>query len=314
MTKDNIMKLTDGLFRRVFEQVAGDYPEIASEHRIIDIGAARLATRPNDFDVVVTLNLYGDILSDIAAEVAGSIGLAASANVGLHGAMFEAVHGSAPDIAGRNLANPSGLLQAAVMMLVHLGLHEEAARIHNAWLCVLEEGLHTADVFSEASRRQVGTREFAHAVAQRLGRLPQRLRAVEYAAADAPAEAPAAPIAAEPPAAVAKQCVGIDVFVDWDAPGRDPEALATELRAAAGEAFRLGVVTNRGVRVWPQGNPHTFRTDHWRCRFLHEHSEATPEALLGLLRRLADAGLPWIKSEQLYTFDGAQGYSLAQGE
>ena len=314
MTKDNIMKLTDGLFRRVFEQVAAEYPEIASEHRIIDIGAARLATRPGDFDVVVTLNLYGDILSDIAAEVAGSIGLAASANIGLHGAMFEAVHGSAPDIAGRNLANPSGLLQAAVMMLVHLGLPEEAARIHNAWLCVLEEGLHTADVFSEASRRQVGTREFAHAVAQRLGRLPQRLRAVEYSVGEARADAPAAPIAAEPPAAVAKQCVGIDVFVDWDAPGRDPEALATELRAAAGEAFRLGVVTNRGVRVWPQGNPHTFRTDHWRCRFLHQQGQATPDALLGLLRRLADAGLPWIKSEQLYTFDGAQGYSLAQGE
>lgn len=313
MTKDNIMKLTDGLFRRVFEEVAADYPQLQSEHRIIDIGAARLATRPRDLDVVVTLNLYGDILSDIAAELAGSIGMAASANIGLHGAMFEAVHGSAPDIAGRDLANPSGLLQAAVMLLVHLGLPEEAARIHNAWLCTLEDGVHTADIAGPGTRRQVGTRAFAQAVAQRLGRRPQQLPAVAYARADAPAPTAAAAATAPVPAA-RKTCHGIDVFLHWDAPGRDPEALAARLQPLAGEAFRLAVITNRGVKVWPQGRPETFRTDHWRCRFLHRDGDASPQALAALLARIADAGLGWIKNEQLYAFDGQPGYSAAQGE
>ena len=155
MTKENIMKITDGLFRRVFEEVAAEYPNIATDHQIIDIGAARLATTPEEFDVIVTPNLYGDILSDIAAQIAGSIGLSGSANIGTDVAMFEAVHGSAPDIAGRDVANPSGLLMAAVQMLVHIGESEVAERIKNAWLVTLESGIHTPDVHRAGDRKSV---------------------------------------------------------------------------------------------------------------------------------------------------------------
>ncbi|MCB1055638.1 MAG: NADP-dependent isocitrate dehydrogenase [Acidobacteria bacterium] len=132
MTKDNIMKHTDGLFHRVFDEVALEYPDIESEHQIIDIGAARVAAQPEKLDVVVTLNLYGDILSDIAAQVAGSVGLAGSANIGEHVAMFEAVHGSAPDIAGRDVANPSGLILSVALLLDHLGLRDEAVAVQQA--------------------------------------------------------------------------------------------------------------------------------------------------------------------------------------
>ncbi|HEY4555936.1 MAG TPA: NADP-dependent isocitrate dehydrogenase, partial [Lysobacter sp.] len=193
MTKDNIMKLTDGLFHRVFDETAAQYPGIAAEHMIIDIGTAKMAVDPRRFDVVVTPNLYGDILSDVAAEVAGSIGMAPSSNIGRDCAMFEAVHGSAPDIAGRDLANPSGLLLSAVMMLMHLGRGAAATAVHNAWLRTLEDGVHTPDVHVEGrSRERVGTRAFARAVIERLDQAPRELAAVAYPeiAAERPMFAP----------------------------------------------------------------------------------------------------------------------------
>src|SRR6266851_5406555 len=144
-TKDNIMKLTDGLFHKVFNEIAAEYPEFENEHWIVDIGAAKLADTPNAFDVIVMPNLYGDILSDVAAQIAGSVGLAGSANIGENISMFEAIHGSAPRRAGQNLANPSGLLLGAVMMLVHIGQPDIAAKVHNAWLRTLEDGVHTYD-------------------------------------------------------------------------------------------------------------------------------------------------------------------------
>jgi isocitrate dehydrogenase len=134
MSKDNIMKMADGLFHRLFDEIGKEYPKLEKEHYIIDIGAARIASRPGIFDVIVTENLYGDIISDIAAEVSGSVGLAGSSNIGEDFAMFEAIHGSAPDIAGKNFANPSGILQSAEMMLVHIGQPEVASAVHNAWL------------------------------------------------------------------------------------------------------------------------------------------------------------------------------------
>ena len=149
MVKDNIMKLTDGLFHNVFKEIALEYPEIESNSQIIDIGSARLAANPNNYDVIVTSNLYGDIISDIAAEIAGSVGMAGSANVGTNVAMFEAIHGSAPDIAGQKIANPSGLLNAAIMLLSYVGKTQIADTIKNAWLATLEQGYHTADVFQE---------------------------------------------------------------------------------------------------------------------------------------------------------------------
>src|SRR5687767_4675046 len=183
-TKDNIMKMTDGLFHKVFDEIAVEYPEIENEHWIVDIGAAKLADTPEAFDVIVMPNLYGDVLSDVAAQIAGSVGLAGSANIGEHVSMFEAIHGSAPRRAGQNLANPSGLLLGSVLMLVHLGLTEEAERVHNAWLRTIEDGIHTYDIFEEGkSKEKVGTKEFADAVAQRMGQKPQTLKAAAYKAA-----------------------------------------------------------------------------------------------------------------------------------
>lgn len=315
MTKDNIMKKTDGLFHDTFNQVAAEYPDIQSDHFIIDIGAARLADTPEMFDVVVTMNLYGDIISDIAAQVAGSVGLAPSANIGHSAAMFEAIHGSAPQIAGQDIANPSGLLLSAILMLLHLGQNQVAEKIHNAWLRTIEDGIHTADIFTEGtSRVRVGTRDFANAVIARLGQEPNQLAAVRYAPGSAAERRPAAPAPApyvrRTPAA--KQLVGVDVFLDWK--GSDPEELAGKLAKAGTAQLPLSMITNRGVKVWPQGMPETFCTDHWRCRFHAPDSPVNPANVLALLAQVHALGLEFIKTEHLYTFDGQAGYSLGQGQ
>src|SRR3954454_12121652 len=182
-TKDNIMKMTDGLFHKVFDEIAAQYPDIQNEHWIVDIGAAKLADTPEAFDVLVMPNLYGDILSDVAAQIAGSVGLAGSANIGDKCAMFEAIHGSAPRRAGQNLANPSGLLLGSILMLVHINQPEVAARVHNAWLRTIEDGVHTYDIYADGvSTAKVGTKEFAAAVIERLGKVPNTLKAVTYKA------------------------------------------------------------------------------------------------------------------------------------
>jgi len=308
-TKDNIMKLTDGLFHRVFDEIAADYPDIGSDHMIVDIGAARLADTPTAFDVIVMPNLYGDILSDVAAQITGSVGLAPSANIGEHCAMFEAIHGSAPDIAGQDIANPSGLLLAGVMMLLHVGQREVAEKVHNAWLATIEAGIHTADVFRPGhSLQRVGTAAFAAAVIARLGQKPAVLSAVSY-----PADTP--PVIAWPAQKrkkAQKELVGIDVFVHADQP---VDALAERMKAAENGIFELTMITNRGIKVWPQGLPETFCTDHWRCRFAALPGKQFNKAMVvELLRSLALQGVDFIKTEQLYTFDGVAGYSLGQGQ
>lgn len=310
LTKDNIMKMTDGLFHRVFDEIRAEYPDIESDHWIIDIGTARLATRPADFDVVVLPNLYGDIVSDVAAEISGSVGLAGSANVGEKVAMFEAVHGSAPDIAGQDVANPSGLLHGAIMMLEHIGQPDVAETLHNAWLRTLEEGLLTADVARGRDSVEVlGCKDFARAVADRLGQKPQELRPAHAAAV-------ASSYALKPVKKATKELHGVDVFLDWDDAGRDPEVLGARLEALAGPDMRLVMITNRGVKVYPEGFPETFCTDHWRCRFVASEGSGAPthKVVLGLLDRLQADGLDFIKTEHLYTFDGERGYSLGQGE
>src|SRR6202795_967413 len=180
-TKDNIMKFTDGLFHKVFNELAAEYPDIENEHWIVDIGAAKMADTPNAFDVIVMPNLYGDILSDVAAQIAGSVGLAGSANIGENISMFEAIHGSAPRRAGQNLANPSGLLLGAIMMLVHIGQTNNAEKVHNAWLRTIEDGIHTYDIYDESvSKQKVGTKEFAEAVVNHLGKKPHTLQPISY--------------------------------------------------------------------------------------------------------------------------------------
>ncbi|HEY8383862.1 MAG TPA: NADP-dependent isocitrate dehydrogenase [Microvirga sp.] len=308
-TKDNIMKLTDGLFHRIFDEIGAEYPEIEKRHMIIDIGAARLAAAPERFDVIVTPNLYGDIVSDIAAEVAGSVGLAGSANIGAHGAMFEAIHGSAPDIAGQGIANPSGLIHSGVMMLQHVGQAEAAERMHNAWLKTLEDGIHTADIYNPSvSTKRVGTEAFTDAVIERLGETPKQLKPVRYEAGAG--GIPVRPYERKAPAA--KALVGVDVFVEWRGSAAD---LALHLKGAEDGLLALQIITNRGVKVWPQGLPETFCTDHWRCRFEAPAGKSPNKAsVAALLARLAARGVEFVKTEHLFTFDGVPGYSLGQGQ
>jgi len=313
VTKSNIMKLTDGLFDRVFREIGADYPEIEQEQMIVDIAAAKLAADPTRFDTIVTTNLYGDILSDIAAEVAGSVGLAPSANIGTRAAMFEAIHGSAPDIAGQDVANPSGLLLAAVMMLRHGGQHEAAARIHNAWLKAVEDGVATPDMArGNPPASPVGTRGFADAVVARLGETPRALAPVDPGGHPAAAPRPDA-ARIDAPARPARTLAGIDVFVN--APDAAPEALAARLAAVWPGPFDLQMITNRGVKVWPEGNGRTLLTDHWRCRFVADPEVATSRtAAIELVLRLSRAGIDVIKTEQLYLVGGERGYSLGQGQ
>lgn len=309
--KDNIMKMTDGLFHRVFNEIASDYPDIENEAWIVDIGSAKLADTPEAFDVIVLPNLYGDILSDVAAQVAGSVGLAGSANIGDSFAMFEAIHGSAPRRAGQNVANPSGLLLAAVMMLVHINQPDVATRVHNAWLRTIEDGIHTYDIYHEGiSKVKVGTREFADAVIARAGMVPQMLKAVNYTSAPQHATYPSVMI--EHPAEE-KSLVGVDVFLDWHS--GSPEQLGKTLKQVSSNGLELTLITNRGAKVWPGGMPETFCTDHWRCRFqAHDKETITHSQITGLLSRIDEAGFDFIKIENLYNFDGKPSYSAGQGE
>lgn len=306
--KDNIMKHTDGLFHRVFKEIAAEYPEIESDNWIIDIGAARLADTPEIFDVVVMPNLYGDIISDITAQISGSVGLAGTANIGASCAMFEAIHGSAPDIAGQNIANPSGLLRAGVMLLNHIGQQEVAEKVKNAWSCAIEDGIHTPDIYKEGvSTRKVSTTEFRDAVIERLGQKPKQLIEAEFAK-DVTFKMPTY----ERRTAADKVLKGVDVFVDWK--GSNPDELAGLLEKLNSD-IKLTMITNRGVKVWPHGFEETFCTDHWRCRYEVENGHpAEKGSIPRLLQEALTADVDVIKTENLYEFDGTRGYSLGQGQ
>lgn len=306
-TKDNIMKLSDGLFHKVFDEIAQEYPDIVNEHWIVDIGAAKLADTPENFDLIVMPNLYGDILSDVAAQISGSVGIAGSANIGDRGAMFEAIHGSAPRRAGQNLANPSGLLLASVMMLVYLGETEVATRIHNAWLCAIESGIHTYDIYQEGvSKTKVGTKEFAQAVAKFLGKTPQKLAPVSYSSSPK-----ISTLVTEHPKEIKRSLVGIDIFIFSKL---DAEHFVNHLQKVDTHPLKLSMISNRGAKIWPEGYPETFCTDQWRCRFLHKqkHQLVTLEDLNKLQGLLINQGYDLIKTENLYLFNGQPGFSSAE--
>lgn len=310
-SKDNIMKMTDGLFHKIFDEIGTEYPEIEKDHKIIDIGSALLADRPEKFDVIVTLNLYGDIISDIAAEVAGSVGMGGSANIGDQCAMFEAIHGSAPDISGKNIANPSGLINAAIQMLVHINQPEVASKIHNAWLKTLEDGIHTGDIFKDGfSIKKVGTQEFANAIIERLGQKPSHFKIANYSAAPK-----ALKVTATATKVQQKELVGIDIFLDWT--NGTADTIGKIIENIKHPTLKLKMITNRGVKVYPEGHAETFCVDHWRCRFIsHDgpgHKVGKTDTFL-LLQLLHNQGLDSIKTENLYSFDGQLGYSLGQGE
>jgi isocitrate dehydrogenase len=308
-TKDNIMKQTDGLFHEVFDEIAKEYPTIENEHWIIDIGAAKLADTPEVFDVIVMPNLYGDVLSDVAAQIAGSVGLAGSANIGESCAMFEAIHGSAPRRAGQDLANPTGLLQGAIMMLNHIGETSIASKIQNAWLKTIEDGYHTYDIYKEGvSVKKVGTNEFADIIISNLGQLPTQFKVADFQASKGmylPKYERKSP--------KKKDLVGVDLFVHWT--GTDPDVLAKNIVEMNTQGIELSMITNRGIKVWPEGFSETFCTDHWRCRFKPTTKETiSKNDIIALLTSAEQKNIDVIKTENLYVFDGKQGYSLGQGQ
>ncbi len=308
-TKDNIMKLTDGVFHEIFEEVAKEYPQIESEHWIVDIGAAKLADTPENFDVIVMPNLYGDVLSDVAAQITGSVGLAGSANIGDGFAMFEAIHGSAPRRAGQNLANPSGLLMGAIQMLVYIDQADVAEKVHNAWLKTMEDGVHTYDIFREGvSKEKVGTKEFAEAVIQRIGQEPTTLAKVSYEADSKPIE-----VRLKDRPDPKKELIGVDIFLDWREGG--PDGLGDQLIQITEASLSLDMITNRGVKVYPNGFPETFCTNHWRCRWLSKDEEPLDYAtILALQNKVSQGGFDVIKTENLYKFDGERQFSAGQGQ
>jgi isocitrate dehydrogenase len=309
MSKDNIMKLTDGAFHDMFDKVAKEYPNIETEHYIIDIGSARIASKPHLFDMIVTENLFGDIISDIAAEVSGSVGLAGSANIGAKYAMFEAIHGSAPDIAGQQIANPSGLLHGAIMMCVHLGLHNEATILHNAWLKTIEDGIHTADIYNEdMSKLKASTDDFAKAVIDRLGDEPSRYRTVKYEKT----ERAKGIHAVLEEANEKRELVGMDLFVHYR--GDDIGALATRLEALSTDALSLQLLSCKGLKCWPNVETEMDVTDRYRARFMPKDGH-TPSLkdVAHIIQLAAEKEIDFLKLETLYTFDGKQGFSATQG-
>ena len=300
MAKENIMKITDGLFVTVFNEIKEEYPEIHSESQIIDIGSAKIAAYPELYDVIVTPNLYGDIVSDIAAEVSGCVGISPSYNVGNNFTMYEAIHGSAPDIAGKGIANPSAFLLSGIHMLSHNGLVEEAQDIQNAWVKTIEEGQTTGDMGGS-----LNTKQFTDAIISNLGKAPQNEFKIKSQKIIIPK------LEGKGRIEVKKELVGVDIFVDSVG---HIDCISAKLLQMAGE-FKLQMVTNRGVTVYPRFNESTSCADHWRCRFQKTDGRlATPKEIVGLISRIVDYGLDVIKTENLYNFDGVAGYSLGQGQ
>ncbi len=305
--KANIMKLTEGLFLKVFREVAAEYPDIEASDIIIDNAAHRLVINPEKFDVLVCTNMNGDIISDLAAGLVGGLGVAPSANIGDGVAMFECVHGSAPDIAGQGKANPTALILTGAMMLRHIGAFAEAERIEAALSATLAAARVRTPDLAVAGARIVSTQGFAEAVAAAVVDAP-------VAAAPATRRGIAFPIPIRPaPRPSSRAVVGVDVFVES---GHAPAELGPAIeRAVEGLALKLKMISNRGTQVFPAAGPTPDWVEHHRCRFVARNAGAPvgDRDIAAVLAALASVA-SWNHVEKLATFDGERAYSLAQGE
>jgi isocitrate dehydrogenase len=342
MIKDNIMKISDGMFYSAFLEVAKNYPDIQNERYIIDIGSARIAARPNVFDVIVTENLYGDIISDIASEISGSVGLAGSANIGEEYAMFEAIHGSAPLMAGQNRANPSAFLNGAILMLKHMGLNIKANLIEEAYWKTLEDGVHTADIYKEGySIKKVGTIEFSEEVIKRFGQKSNKLHneldafyEKEYKMKNFQKSIYKDFLNEDN---VKKKLVGFDFFIDTKI--KNINLFAQNIQniikeCDLGEKIKISSILSKGLKVWPV-NPECENNmnceddiyDYWMLRFMFiedkKINKIENHELLKILNHfyaqlIEKTKFDIIKVENLYFFiseEGAyQGFSAGQGE
>ncbi len=305
-TKANIMKLTEGLMKRTFEEVAKEYPGIRAHHLLVDNAAHQLVRAPEQFEVIVTSNMNGDILSDLTSGLIGGLGFAPGANLGADLALFEAVHGTAPSIAGKDLANPTAVLLSAVMMLRHLDEHEAAARIENAVLVTYEQGAKTSDVQPTGA---MGTRAFTDAVIANLGKRPS----VRPARAVKPLVLPTVATARDFVKVKTRRLAGVDVFLES---ALEPENIGRALEELClGTPLRLKMISNRGTQVYPLTGTPTDCVDHWRCRFITRADtyQLRNEELWDLLSRI-QKHFAWMHLEKLQEFDGALGWTRAQGE
>ena len=303
-TKSNIMKLTEGMLQREFLAAAADYPDIEAWHVIVDNCAHQLVKAPEQFEVIVTTNMNGDILSDLTSALVGGLGFAPSANLGNEVAIFEAVHGSAPKYAGRDVANPSAVVLSAVMMLRHLEQFEAADRLEQAVYRTLEDGIHTQDV---KVGTPVGTREFTEAVEARMGQLssvPVRTRQ--------PLKLPVITREEARTELGSRSKVGVDVFIEAT---EEPAVIAQRLQAhLPGTPYTLKMISNRGTVVWPSTGGSTGCIDHFRCRFIiADQPSWYPDSVLELLRRIGQ-DFRWMHVEKLELHNGEPAYTRAQGE
>ena len=310
--KANIMKLTDGLFLEVFYEIAKEYPDLQADDKIVDDLAMQLVVRPNVFDVIVLTNLQGDIISDLCAGLVGGLGFAPSANIGDFISIFEAVHGTAPDIAGKGIANPTALLLSGLAMLRHLGLMQNAATIENALLYTLEQGIHTGD-FGDKSKPALNTKAFADAIISNFGKTPQQ---------------GAKPVAPNQPATTGmfklernammvtketqqEKIVGVDIFIESE---EQPERVASRCLHHGGTKFKLINISNRGTQVWPTGSKYTNLVNLFNARFESINDEPlNQQDIIGLYASLS-GDFKIASIELLNMWGDKKGYSLAQGQ
>lgn len=306
-TKSNIMKLTEGLLKRTFEEIAKEYPEIEANHIIVDNCAHQLVKLPEQFEVIVTTNMNGDILSDLTSALVGGLGFAPSANIGSEIAIFEAVHGSAPKYAGKNVINPTAMILSGVMMLRHLGQFEAAQTLEDAVFYTIAEGKAlTRDVVGDA--RAAGTTAFTEAILGNFGKSASRLRERSHKPLKLSSKSSYQTLRP-----TSRFVTGIDIFVEADV---SPERLGVDLEnQIEGLGLKLKMISNRGTKLYPSAGAITDTVNHWRCRFVlsEKHDDISQSLVSELLSRI-ERKYRWMHIEKLQEFDGAPAYTKAQGE
>ena len=303
-TKANIMKLTEGMFKHEFEEVAKKYPEISAHHMLIDNCAHQLVMKPEQFEVILTTNMNGDIISDLASGLVGGLGFAPSANLGYEVAMFEPVHGTAPDIMGQDRANPTAMILSAIMLLRNIGQFAPARLLEQALFKTLEDGIHTSDIKTSAG---VGTTEFVESIKARIGtqsafpsRIQERIELEEVTLKESDSHPGS------------RKKLGVDIFIESE---DHPSAVGEKLsRITEGTPYTLKMISNRGTQVWPPTGALPSCVDHYRCRFtIKDYSIWTPESVLDILGRIGRI-YRWMHVEKLEQLDGKDAFTKAQGE
>ena len=304
-TKSNIMKLTEGLLQHTFEEFAPKYPSITSKHILIDNCAHQLAMRPEQFDVIVTTNMNGDILSDLTSGLTGGLGFAPSANIGNDVSIFEAVHGSAPDIAGKNKANPTALVLSAAMMLRHIGEGKTANDVEQAVLVTLESGIRTSDMIGVD--KPAGTTDFTKAVIGNLGKQSKLSPPKKYTKVDLPAAQTGVNVVR----ARSRRLTGLDVYLES---ALEPKTLAADLESLTQTSpLKLQMITNRGALVFPANGRGVSLVDHFRCRFiLRDSAKSFGDAEIITLLGIIGSKHSWMHIEKLQEFDGEPAFSKSQ--